>query len=88
MLKTTVARLAVARFAALMVLAALVTSFTVRFGMGNRDPNPLLIWPERLSPAVVNISTSQKVQRGAGNQPQAPNLPEGLTVPRVFRRVL
>ena len=32
---------------------------------------------ERLSPAVVNISTSQKVQRAPGTQAPTPNLPEG-----------
>ncbi|MGI9463743.1 MAG: trypsin-like peptidase domain-containing protein, partial [Aestuariivirgaceae bacterium] len=68
-------RLASARM--LSGLAFLVLVMTVTATQGRAEgPQSVADLAERLSPAVVNISTSQKIERGTGQAP-TPNLPEG-----------
>ena len=68
--------LTVLTFAAALVLAAGLFLAPVPSAMAT-GPQSVADLAERLSPAVVNISTSQTVKRGTGSQPQVPNLPEG-----------
>ncbi len=75
-LRTLSTRLAAIRMIAGLALLSLMLSLPAPSALAT-GPQSVADLAERLSPAVVNISTSQKVARSPGSQPQVPNLPEG-----------
>lgn len=75
-LKTLSTRLVALRMVAALALVSLVLTAPAREALA-AGPQSVADLAEKLSPAVVNISTSQKVQRAPGTQAPVPNLPEG-----------
>jgi len=68
---------AVAGLALVMMAAVVLQTITITPAYARGAPDSFADLAEKLSPAVVNISTSQTVTGRQGGQPSVPSLPEG-----------
>lgn len=84
---TIMPSLSLRRSVAAMMAAALLLSSALADAQGRAPPEGFADLVERVSPAVVNISTTQNIQSGGGRTLQdiIPNLPPGSPFEDLFR---